>query len=769
MDTWSKLKSLKIWQKKKYIVVFVVELLLLLWGICALFGKNHVYSYDLDTATVCFGEYSEDKQGYYADGLTGMTGNMVDFGGISLPRGHYIVSLQYETDTDYSNMCTVQAEQAGFNGCLTNGSSLHEALGETDFDMWLLRDTENVVVSANYGAGTLVVKGLTITETNALNRMMLFSLLVLITILNAVFCFREYDRQYNVSKKTKTVMFGVGLITVFASLPVFTDYLLSSGDLIYHLNRIEGLKDGILSGQFPVRIAPKWLESNGYASAVFYPEIMLLPAAVFRMIGFTVTASYQMYMVLINFLTAAVTCYCFGKMFKNAYIGLLCSMLHTLSVYRIFNTYTKGSLGETLAMLFLPLIVYGFYRVFTEDHKAKEYKWCFVPLTIGFCGLVQTHLLTCELVGGFTILLCLILWKKVLRKETFWVLAKTVIWTALICAWFLIPFLDYMATGDFVIHHVSARTIQERGLYLAHLFTAIPFYGGNTQFQYTGMVGTAAVGVGFTLLVILIAWLYLWLAENRGGLEKRLTTEVRGFGKIAAVFAVIAMIMSLNIFPWDWIQSKHGVLATLVSSLQFPTRVLTIASVLLVALAGVVCKYVLTLEKDEWKHLFVGGICILTVMTSLFTLNDHLYKGNYLKIYNAAGMGYGYISGAEYLPYGTEQTGIVFRNPQSSENILIDDYVKGSLQVEVTCRNIGAEDGILVCPLLYYKGYQAYDVTTGEKLQVFDGENHSVSVIVPTGYAGEISVRFVSPWYWRVAEAVTLISVILFVFLYRRD
>lgn len=769
MNTWSKLKELRLWKTKKYILLFIIEATLLLWGICALFGKDQVYEYGPEAGTLHFGEYSEEKQGYYADALTGMSGNMIEFESVSLPRGHYIVSLQYETDTDYLNMCNVVAEQAGFRGCLTNGSSLHAALDETDFDVWLLRDTENIVVSVGYGAGTLVVKGLTITETNVLNRIALITLLVLITLLNAGLCFREYDRHYKVSKKTKTVIFGVGLITIFASLPLFTDYILSSGDVIYHLNRIEGLKDGILSGQFPVRIAPKWLENNGYASAVFYPEIMLLPAALLRMIGFTVTASYQIYIFLINLLTAVIACYCFGKMFKNTYIGLLCSMLHTLSIYRIFNTYTKGSLGEMLAMVFLPLIVYGFYRVFTQDPEEKNYKWCFVPLTIGFCGLIQTHLLTCELVGGFTILLCLILWKKVFRKETFLVLAKTVIWSTLICAWFIIPFLDYMVTGDFVIQNVSARTIQERGLYIAHLFTATPFYGGNTQFQYTGMVGTAAVGVGFALLVILLVWMYLWIAENRDGWEKSLTTGERGLGKIAAVFSIVAMIMSLNLFPWDWIQSKHSVLATLVSSLQFPTRVLTIASVLLVTLAGVVCKYVMSLEKEVWKHLFVGGVCILTVMTSLFTLNDHLYKGNYLKIYNAAGMGYGYISGAEYLPYGTDQSQLVFRNPQSSENVLIDAYEKGALRADVICRNEGTEDGVLVLPLLYYKGYQAYDAATGEKMQVFDGENHSVSVIVPVGYTGEISTRFVSPWYWRVAEAVSLLSVILYIFLYKRD
>ena len=77
-----------------------------------------------------------------------------------------------------------------------------------------------------------------------------------------------------------------------------------------------------------------------------------------------------------------------------------------------------------------------------RDVKDKDYGRSFIPLTIGFTGLIQSHLLTCELVGGFTILLCLILWKKVFRKETFLVLAKTVVYSVLLSAWFLVPFLD---------------------------------------------------------------------------------------------------------------------------------------------------------------------------------------------------------------------------------------------------------------------------------------------------------------------------------------
>ncbi len=770
MCVWKKINELQLWKRKRYIALFIVELFIIIWSICGLFGKNDVYEYGIEKATVHFGEYSETDCGYRADETTGMTGKMLEFGTGMLPEGHYIVSLLYATDTEYSNMCTINADTAGYKGCLTNGSTLHAALNETDFEMWLLRDVPNIAVQANYNSGALIVKGLTITETNALNRVYLFVTIMVISALNGVICFAEYDKKNPISKKTKTVIFGLGLITVLSSIPVLTDYILHTGDGIYHLNRIEGLKDGILSGQFPVRIAPRWLNDNGYASAIFYCEIMLLPAALLRMIGFTVTTSYQIYIFFLNFLTAVVAYYCFKKIFKDEYIGLLCSMLYTLSIYRIYKTYMAGSLGETMAMVFLPLIVYGFYKVFTEDVTQKKYKWCFIPLTIGFSGLIQTHWLTCELVGGFTILLCLIMWKKVLRKKTFWELAKTVIWSILICSWFLVPFFDYMITGDFVIQNVSARTIQNRGLYIAHLFITTPFYGNNSVFADNGMLDTAPIGVGLTLTVVLFVWFYIWFTRNRNELQSGyLKKQEVILGKIVALFAILAMIMSLNLFPWDWIQSKHAILATLVSSLQFPTRTLTIANIMLVALSGVVYKYIIVCGKELWKSVFVVGMCGLTIISGLFTISDTMHKHDAVRIYNAAGMGYGYISGAEYLPYGTDETRLTYRNPESPDSVVITDYEKGALQVEVSCYNRESAEGTITMPFLYYKGYEAYDMNTGEKLEVFDGENHSVNVRIPADYSGTIRTHFVSPWYWRLAEIVTILAVVALVAFYQRD
>ncbi len=754
----SKISGLQLQRKKSFWLLAAAQLLLILAAVIGLFGRTAVYEYGPESMTAVLGEYSPENGGYTAASPEGGQGDLAVFQNISIPAGTYQVRLHYETDTDAANLCTVSDTTIGFKHLFTNGTVLYCGLQETDFMMWLLRDTEGLQVHAVYNGGNLSVKGLTLVRNHAMERIWLFIVLTLSLLVDGICLWRAWDRKYEIGMASKTVVFGLGLITVFASLPLMTDYIISSGDVGYHLMRIEGLKDGILSGQFPVRIAPEWLQGYGYADAVFYGQTLLLPAAIFRMIGFSVTTSYRLFIFCMNLATAWLAYHCFRKIFAHPYIGLLCSMLYTLSNYRLYKLYMRGSLGEALGMMFLPLVAWGFWRIFTEDHKAKAYRWCFLPLAIGFAGMIQTHLLTCELVGGFTIFLCILLWKKVFRRETFWALAKTVIVSALLAAWFILPFLDYMVTGDYMIHHAYERTIQDRGLYLAHLFSVYPFSGSSVFPAEDGMVQAMPVGIGFSLLVCLLLWCYLLVLgkktlQARGRLDK----PYLELGKIGLGFAVLAMWMSLSAFPWNSIQFLNRITATLVSSLQFPERLLMIAGIGSVLVAGVLACWMWNQEHKGWRIVFCGVMTGLTVLTGLLLLDDFIHNAGFVKIYNAEGMGSGYIAGQEYLPYGTDAARLTYRAPVASGDVEMEGYEKGPLTVDVNCANYGAE-GSLDLPLLYYKGYRAYDVETEETLEVYDGANHTVHVKVPEGYEGTIRTVFVSPWYWRLAEAVSLIS-----------
>ncbi|MBQ2803973.1 MAG: hypothetical protein IJF07_08760, partial [Lachnospiraceae bacterium] len=542
MKYWKNIIDLQLHKKRFIQVLIIAQMILLVIGIAGLFGKDEVYYYDAAWMKPVLGVYSEQKGGYYIDASVGQTGNIVEFEKLSLPRGIYQVALQYDTDTDMKNMCLANDLSTDYKTFLCNGEHLYSGLHETDFRIWLLEDKEEIQFYVTYeGEGSATIKGLEIIKTNAMNRIFVFLLLVAGTIINACVIYAQYDKKYQIPLKQKNVVFGLGIIILLSSLPLMIDGTISSGDLLYHELRIEGIKDGILNGQFPVRIAPEWQQGYGYASSIFYGETVLYLAAFFRLLGFTLITSYRLFMFVVNIATVLIAYFCFKKMFQEEYAGLLCAGVYSLSIYRISKTFICGSLGETFGIMFLPLLAYGFYRVFAQDIREETYKRAWVPLTIGFTGLIQSHLLTCEQVGAFTILLCLIMVKRVFRLKTFVVLAKTVIYSALLSLWFLVPFLDYMLTGDFVIQNVSARTIQDRGLYPAHLLYTYYENGGNVLFEEAGMADSQPMGVGIVLLGAFVVWTGILIFRKTAVLSR----QEAGLGKVTGAFALLAMCMSL--------------------------------------------------------------------------------------------------------------------------------------------------------------------------------------------------------------------------------
>ncbi len=70
---------------------------------------------------------------------------------------------------------------------------------------------------------------------------------------------------------------------------------------------------------------------------------------------------------------------------------------------------------------------------------------------------------------------------------------------------------------------------------------------------------------------------------------------------------------------------------------------------------------------------------------------------------------------------------------------------------------------------MYYKGYAARETGTKRRLPVVPADNKRVRVIIPAGYEGSLEVRFESPWYWRVSEMISLMSIPVIFTVIRRE
>lgn len=677
---------------------------------------------------------------------------------IPLGMGVYRVELSYESGGDANAICNVKDSTVYTGGLLCNGEHIYRALEHTSYDFWLYEPTEELSVTIDYsGQGELTTGDLRIVETNLLWTRYLVIIIALTLLTWWSLLLGRYDATRE-GEAGRRVIFGIGVIAFLASIPYLYDGLISGADLTYHLQRIEGVKDGLLTGQFPVRLEPRWVFDHGYANGIFYCNMLLYFPALLRMLGFTVTESYILYCIALNIATAAIAWYCFGKIFRDDVIGLVCSALYTLSIFRIYKLLITGAVGEGSAFTFLPLVLYGIYLVFEGDAEDKEFRRSWLILGIGYAGLIQTHVLTCEITAFMTVLLCVLYLRRVFELPRFRQLVQGALLALGLSLWYLVPFVDYYMTQDMKIQHASARTIQDRGAILPQLLHHFWISGQATPLGDNGMQYSHPVGVGLILVVgVAVFWLLLFLGE----LPKEKNPEMR-FTIKAAGLGCLALWMSTNYFPWDSIQNTSKIAATLVSSLQFPNRFLGWGTVFLAVPAGYVLKYF----RQNRRMLY--QMCLITVLVALSTsylyLMDSEDQETDYYLYNEESMGFGYISGAEYLIYGTDIDQLSFAGPEAGENVLITEYTKRGLNTTFFCRNEGEGQERITLPVLLYKGYEAVG-ESGERMEIADNGNHLLQVCVPGDYTGQITVRFAEPWYWRVSEAVTLFTVAGMVFL----
>lgn len=700
----------------------------------------------------------EETYGFHPGASTEMT---VVYSGIRLNPGVYYVELEYAAECESVNPVAYTNMQDGtvITGALrTNGEHLYGGAGKSGYHMWLYESTEDLqMVIAYGGSGRLEITGYTITETNQFWSMWIIIILFCSFVVFCIMTYHYYDKEFAVAMEKKQVFFFVTLISLLASLPYLYGSNLSGIDLTYHLLRIEGVKDGILSGQLPLRIEPEWLFGHGYAAAVFYCNSLLYFPAILRLLGFTVTTSYNIYCIGITVATAWIAWYCFYKMFNSVNVGIVCSALYTLSTFRIYKLVNTGAVGEGSAVTFMPLVLYGMWRIFTENPKEKKYKTAWLPVAVGYAGLMQTHVLTCEITAFVTLLVCAICIKKVLCRNTFLELAKGALGAIGVSLWFLVPFLDYYLTQDVHIKNLSARTIQSKGMTLAHLAFHFWRNGSYTPNAETGVYDTHPVGVGF----VLILGLGVFAVLSFGGAFRSVKGPVKQLGVISSIFGALLLFMSTNLFPWDAVRSMNLVTAALVSSLEFPHRVLGWGNLFLVAVCGFCLWYFM--QNSRWNYLAAVTIAVTCLITSGLYLIDFVTEGwNQIAVYNEEGMGFGFISDGEYLIEGTDAGKLTFTGASAGDGVTITEYEKHYLRVTVNCVNKGETESYVELPLLFYKGYSAVDLNTGGGLAVCAGHNNVVKVWIPSGFSGSIEVKFVSPIYWRISEMISAALIILF-------
>lgn len=542
-------------------------------------------------------------------------------------------------------------------------------------------------------------------------------------------------------KSAKALVFCVLLgVTALASYPLFVGVIGPGHDLNFHLYRIEGIKDGLLSGQFPVRLHPTQNNGYGYISSSVYPELFLYFPAFLRLLGASTVMAYNTFLVAVNGATAWIMYVCARGITRSRYAGLLASILYTLSTWRIINLYYRAALGEALAMVFFPVLLYGLYLLLTGEYK----KWW--VLALGCSGIFQSHIIS-TVFAAITIAVVIVAYiKEFLKKECFMGFVKAGILTLLMNLWYLAAFLTYYLGADLAIKHTPENTeFFQNAVFPAELFNVFNTSFGYSQLLEYGLRGnmSLSLGVGVTGALVLCAAYFVLGKRERGHRDK--------FYRLLTGMGLVLLFMTSTLFPWQLLQ-QSGLINAFCGTVRMPWRFLSLASPMFcIVAAGILARR----EKREWAATAcaVLAVCSLAFVrwgTAYTTeVEPTLKPGRAADVHASAGYD------NEYFLWGTDHSGLTAGRYVTGGTAGLMGYEKQGTRVSLQLEDVQEGDWVEV-PLLYYAGYEAKDQQR-RRLEVISGDNHLVRVLLQEGTT-QVELRYRGFWYFRAAELISALT-----------
>ncbi len=648
-------------------------------------------------------------------------------------KGTYTVKMDYLGEGAGSALELWEQNQK-IAGWSVDNSDIHLSC-----DFTLPKDVKQLQFRINYGGeGSLTIKRLEIIPHTMFYTDTYFLIAVFLLLnLCGVFLYKRHLKKP--FSQEQLVDFCVILGVVLLSMsPMFLTYLYNGDDLCYHLARMEGIKDGILDGQIGVNILPDGLMNNGYLNTM-YPYLFLYVGALLRIFRVSVALSYKSIIFLANLGTAVSAYYAVKSMTSSRRSVILAVVLYTLMPYRFTNIFSRGDLGETLALIFWPLVIAGMYHIVLGE----RHRWYY--LVIGFGGVLQSHILSAVFVAGFCVITVLLYCVRIFREKRYLEIGKAAGVTLLLNAWYLVPFLYYYFGENLQKEILRWSSYFEQSINLSNMTQSISLY--NKQYFSLGLALLGCLGIGVV---------YLLCEYSR---EKTLTD---GYLLYLMVLGCILTFMTTGYFP-NRVMFDNAFLKPIVTMIQFPWRFLGPASAcfMFVGAIGISRSQILRPYRNIVFAMLIG--LNLLVIVTVPTDNNHMpyknaqavtSKGHESKL----GVNVGIFYPHEWRLEGASDDKLTNNVVVSDWNsITIDHYEKRGTKAAVTYSAL-ADGNYIELPIQSYIGYRAKD-ENGDRVEILRGEGARMRFVVKgDGAKHTIYVRYGPVAGFVIANIISVLS-----------
>jgi hypothetical protein len=332
------------------------------------------------------------------------------------------------------------------------------------------------------------------------------------------------------------------LIILLLSLPavwsLFHPGFFPSDDGEWMVVRLSDFHRSFVSGQIPVRWAARLNYSFGYPVFNFLYPLSLYFGEFFHLLGFSFVWSIKLVFIF-SFLFSALVMYLFAREFWGDPGGLISAIFYAYAPYRFLDVYVRGSIGEAVSFIFVPLVFWMIYKL------SQRKNWLYVVIgAFGYAGLVMSHNIMAMI---FTPILIAYLIFLTFSRRSFTLLlfySFTLVLGLGLSAFFWLPaFYDKQFT---ILDKVTVAYFWEHFPTLNQLI--VPFWGYGPSIPGPNDLASYQIGIAH-ILVVLLTVVVIWKLQ---ALFFLLTFVIFFFLMLSfstPVWGVVPMLWRVQ-FPW---------------------------------------------------------------------------------------------------------------------------------------------------------------------------------------------------------------------------
>ena len=174
------------------------------------------------------------------------------------------------------------------------------------------------------------------------------------------------------------------LLALPATWALFRPGFFPSHDGDWMVIRLSAFHQALADGQFPVRWSFRLNHNFGYPVLNFLYPLPFYLGEVFYLISHSFSEATKLVFIF-SFFTSALTMFFWLKHRLSIWAALAGASIYVYTPYRFVDTYVRGSIGESLGFVFIPLVFLAI------DLIPIRRRWAIIGGALAAAGLVLSH------------------------------------------------------------------------------------------------------------------------------------------------------------------------------------------------------------------------------------------------------------------------------------------------------------------------------------------------------------------------------------------